>query len=226
MSNNNQLAEQYRLRFESSQTYRNGVWQILCNNFFQDFIPTQATVLDLGAGWGEFIGNIRCAQKFAMDLNPDTAKHIQADVHFLNQDCSQHWQLNSESLDVVFTSNFLEHLTNKQSVEATVVEAHRCLKTGGLMVCIGPNIKYLPGAYWDFWDHHVPMTENSLAELLKMAGFDIEHCVPRFLPYTMSDGWQPPLGFIKLYLKLKFVWPIFGKQFLIIARKHGAKSEQ
>lgn len=223
---NSSLAEQYQLRFASNKAYRDGVWQILCADFFQQFIPASAAVLDLGAGWGEFISNIRCARKFAMDLNPDTAGNIPPEAQFLNQDCSQTWQLNSAELDVVFTSNFLEHLPDKQRIEAAIAEAFRCLKPGGSIICIGPNVKYVPGAYWDFWDHYVPITENSLAELLKMTGFEVETCVPRFLPYTMSDGRQPPLFFIKLFLKLRIFWPLLGKQFLVIARKPGAQTKR
>jgi predicted SAM-dependent methyltransferase len=75
-----------------------------------------------------------------------------------------------ESLDVVFTSNFLEHLPDKVHVERTLAQAWRCLKDDGFIICLGPNIKYVPGAYWDFWDHFIPLTELSLSEVLKMKG--------------------------------------------------------
>jgi SAM-dependent methyltransferase len=213
------LEAQYSLRFAANKLYRDGVWQILCTDFFQTYIPTDATVLDLGAGWGEFINHIRCTQKYAMDLNPGTAQTLAPEVRFLQQDCAQRWQLADESLEVVFTSNFLEHLPDKQYIEAAIAEAWRCLKPGGLLICLGPNIKYVPGAYWDFWDHYVPLTENSLAELLKLKGYLIESCLARFLPYTMSGRGQPPLVLVKLYLKLPFVWKLFGKQFLVLGRK-------
>ncbi|MDQ3013170.1 MAG: class I SAM-dependent methyltransferase [Acidobacteriota bacterium] len=214
-----QLEEQYKLRFAEKKDYRHRVWQALCYGFFQNYIEPQFTVLDLGAGWGEFITNIRCAKKYAMDLNPETARNVPGDVKCLHQDCSEPWQMADGVLDAVFTSNFLEHLPDKQKIERTVAEAYRCLKPNGLMICLGPNVKYVPGAYWDFWDHYVPITENSLAELLRMNGFEVETCWPRFLPYTMSGGTEPPLFFVKLYLKLPLFWRFFGKQFLVIARK-------
>jgi hypothetical protein len=82
----------------------------------------------------------------------------------------------------------------------------RCLKTDGQIICLGPNIKYIPGTYWDFWDHFVPITDLSLAEMLRLKGFDIELRVARFLPYSMSTGSTPPLFLVKLYLQL----PVFG----------------
>src|SRR5258706_16479280 len=88
-----------------------------------------------------------------------------------------------EALDVVFTSNFLEHLPHKDAIRRTLLEVYRCLKPGGRFIAMGPNIKYVPGEYWDFFDHYVPLTELSLAEGLSNCGFGIERKVGRFLPY-------------------------------------------
>jgi len=154
-----------------------------------------------------------------MDLNPETAKRLNSEIFFHHQDCSQPWDIESESLDVVFSSNFLEHLPSKDSLERTIAEAHRCLKKGGSLLCLGPNIKYVSGAYWDFWDHHIPITENSLSELLKLKQFSIDLCVPRFLPYSMSTERQYPLFILRAYLKLTPAWRFFGKQFFVIGIK-------
>lgn len=213
------LKEQYQLRFSKLEAYRNNIWKILCCKYFSQYILSNARVLDLGSGWGEFINNIDCAEKFAMDLNPSAKEHLPDTTHFLNQDCSQSWQIPSETLDVVFTSNFLEHLPNKDLAENTISEAFRCLKDGGLILCMGPNIKYLPGQYWDFWDHYTPITDLSLSELLKLKGFGIQSCLPRFLPYSMSTGRTPPLFLVKLYLKLPILWPFLGKQFFVVGKK-------
>jgi len=211
----------YAARFAGMAEYRNKIWKVLCTDFFQAFIPEQSTVLDLGAGWCEFINNISADHKIAMDLNPDTGDLLAPGIRHIQQDCSVKWPVDDNSLDVVFTSNFLEHLPDKASVQRTITEAFRSLKESGAIICLGPNIKYLPGAYWDFWDHHVPLTDNSCCELLKMTGFSIERSIPRFLPYTMSQSSRPPLFLFKLYCKLPVVWPFFGKQFLIVARKAG-----
>jgi SAM-dependent methyltransferase len=179
----------------------------------------------LGSGWGEFINNVTAARKYAMDLNSDARSRLSGETHFLHQDCSQEWQIQPASLDVVFTSNFLEHLPDKGSVERTISEAYRCLKNDGLLICLGPNIKYIPGVYWDFWDHFIPLTELSLSELLKLKGFSIQLIVPRFLPYSMSTERTPPVFLVKFYLKLSALWPLFGKQFLVVGKK-GQRVEQ
>jgi hypothetical protein len=211
----------YAARFAGMADYRNSIWKVLCTDFFPTFIPERSTVLDLGAGWGEFINNIAADHKIAMDLNPDTGNLLAPGIRHIRQDCSVRWPVDDKALDVVFTSNFLEHLPDKASIQRTMTEAFRCLKDNGTVICLGPNIKYLPGAYWDFWDHHVPLTDNSCCELLRTTGFSIERSIPRFLPYTMSGSGRPPLFLVRLYCKLPVVWPLFGKQFLIVARKTG-----
>lgn len=214
-----ELAAIYSRRFQGAQAYRNAVWQLLIQDFFGQWVPAEAAVLDLGCGYGEFINHVRCRKKYGMDLNPDTAKLLGADVPFIQQDCSAVWPLPENSLDVVFTSNFFEHLPDKRTLAATLEQARRCLRPGGLLIAMGPNIKFLPGAYWDFWDHHLPLTEASLSEGLLTHGFEVVQCHDRFLPYTMAHGPRYPLLLLKLYLKIRPAWKVFGKQFLVVARK-------
>ena len=213
------LARLYRLRFEQSCSYRDDVWRVLCNEFFSRIVPEEATVLDLGAGWGEFIRNIAARRKYALDLNPDSRVRAASDVVTLSQDCTTDWPLPPASLDVVFTSNLLEHLPSKAHVESAIAQAYRCLKPGGQLICLGPNITYVGGAYWDFWDHHIAFTDRSITELMRISGFAVERSIERFLPYTMSDGRRYPIAILKLYLKLPIAWRFFGKQFLVVGRK-------
>lgn len=220
------LNKLYEQRFAGSQDYRDRVWKTLCSDFFAAYVPRQGSVLDLGAGWGEFINNIAAAERYAMELNPAAGDRLAPGITFLHQDCSQPWPLASDGLDVVFTSNFLEHLPDKERVQRTVAEAYRCLKSGGLIISMGPNIRFLPGEYWDFWDHHIPLTDRSCGELLTLAGFTVERSAARFLPYSMSTGYRPPPAFVRLYLRAPFLWRFFGKQFLVIGRKPMEKGEK
>jgi len=82
-----------------------------------------------------------------------------------------------------------------------------------------PNISILKGQYWDFWDHHVALSEQSISELLEINQFKIEKSVSQFLPYNMVRIKKRPLFLLKLYLKMPFAWKIFGKQFLVTAKK-------
>jgi SAM-dependent methyltransferase len=214
---NTDLKRIYSQRFSGVTAYRSKVWQTLIGCYFSKFIPENSSVLDLGCGYGEFINNVRAGHKYGMDLNPDSAERLHSDVTFLSQDCSERWNLPDHSLDVVFTSNFFEHLPDKASLGKTLDEVRRCLKPSGRLIAMGPNVKHLPGAYWDFWDHYLPLTELSLKEALETRGFTTELCIGKFLPYTMAGKRQTPIAMIKAYLAMPVFWRFFGKQFLVIA---------
>ena len=212
------LSEQYQRRFQASADYRDQVWKSILRVHLQSLVGANQRVLDLGCGWGEFIRNVEARRKFAMDLNPDAAVHLDAATEFLQQDCSQPWPLQDNSLDVVFSSNFIEHLPSKEALELTLEQARRCLKEDGQIILLGPNIRYVQGAYWDYWDHHIPLTDRSVAELLALKGFEVTRSIDRFLPYSMSEGNNPPLLLVALYLRLPLAWKFLGKQFLVVAR--------
>ena len=213
------LGKEYQRRFEAQAPYRDAVWKLLVHDLFQQYVRPSDTVLDLGSGWGEFILQIRARRKIAMDLNPDMPSRVGSGVETVLQDCSQTWQIQDSSLDIVFTSNFFEHLCDKDALRRTLQESLRCLRNGGCIICLGPNIRFLHGAYWDFWDHFLPLTDRSVVEILNLTGFAVERVEPRFLPYSMSQGLTPPVWTISLYLRIPLLWRIFGKQFLIVARK-------
>lgn len=215
------LSDEYRRRFSEIAGYRQKVWDILVTDFFSKWVPPDSTVLDLGCGWGEFINTVPAAKKYGLDLNSDAASHLDSSVTLFNQDCSEPWPLADDSLDVIFTSNFFEHIPDKATLRATLIEGYRCLKPGGRIICMGPNIKYLPGKYWDFWDHFLPLTELSLAEVLELVGFHVERREGRFLPYTMVNGIHWPMIFVRTYLRVPIAWNWFGRQFLVVARKVG-----
>src|SRR3989344_4156944 len=107
------LQRLYRERFGKRSAYRDKVWQVLVADFFQEFVRSGDTVLDLGAGYGEFINHIHSAKKYAMDLNPDTPQKVQNNVEVITQDCSHPWPLQDATLDIVFSSNFFEHLPDR-----------------------------------------------------------------------------------------------------------------
>ena len=219
MSSKNSLTQIYEKRFSGYESYRNKVWKILITNFFSKWINPDDHILDLGCGYGEFINNANSKVKHAMDLNPRTKILLNNDIIFHEQDCSQAWKIESESLDLVFTSNFFEHLPDKHFLNKTVIEIKKSLKPNGILIALGPNISVLKGKYWDFWDHHVALSDSSLTELLEIHEFKINRSYPKFLPYNMVRVKERPLFLVSLYLRLPFLWPIFGKQFLIIAEK-------
>jgi SAM-dependent methyltransferase len=139
MERHDELADEYQLRFGEITHYRAQVWRILCREFFQKFIDENATILDLGCGWGEFINSIAARNKFGMDLNPDSPNHLESEVKFVHHDCSKEWPFADGTFDAIFSSNLFEHLPTKSALASAISEAARVLKPGGKLICMGPN---------------------------------------------------------------------------------------
>ncbi|MGE5205818.1 MAG: class I SAM-dependent methyltransferase [Chlamydiota bacterium] len=209
----------YDKRFSGREQERDKVWRVLTRHFFQRWVRPTDVVLDVGAGYCEFINNIQAGGKYALDLNPATATRAGADVRVLSQDVTAAWALASASVDVVFSSNFFEHLPSKDALQHCLREIHRVLRPGGRLLAMGPNIRFCYDVYWDFFDHFLPLSDRSLVEAMEIEGLQVERAIPRFLPFTMKGKSPPPAPFIRLYLGLPVFWKLLGKQFLLIARK-------
>lgn len=222
----NNLQQLYRQRFGHNLEARSALWSVLVRDFFQGWIKRSDAVVDLGCGYGEFLNHIKAARRIGVDLNPDSRKLLEQGIEFHQCRAEDLGFLEDESVDVVFTSNVLEHLPNKSAVDRAIAEVSRVLKPGGHFIALGPNIRLVAGDYWDFWDHLVPISDRSLTELLGIHQFKIVDTYGRFLPYsTYSPLPQAPI-LVQLYLHSRLAWPLFGKQFLIRAQKPVAASDE
>jgi hypothetical protein len=211
----------YQARFSEQERIRKReVWRVLCRYFFQQYVRSDDVVLDLGAGYCEFINHIRCGAKYAVDLNPDTPAHAAQDVQVIKTMSSRLDMFADGSVDVVFASNFFEHLPDKNAFMATLNELKRVLRVGtGRLLILQPNIRLLNGQYWDFLDHHLPLTEQTLIEALEVVGLQPSELRTRFLPYTTKSRLpQHPL-FVRIYLALRPLQWLLGRQTWMVAVK-------
>ncbi len=214
------IDEIYEARFDSATVAaKKKLWKVLVEQFLQSYVPTDASVADIGGGYCEFINAIRCRRKYVVDLNPDVERHADPDVEILISDASEISSLPGGDLDIAFASNFFEHLSSKQQLFEVLSEIHRILKKGGKLLIIQPNIKYAYREYWDFIDHHIPLTENSMKEALITTGFEIGECIPRFLPFSAKLSTYKSTTLLSLYLKMPLLWKIFGKQIFMVGVK-------
>lgn len=216
-----ELKALYANRFdERDRAWKDDVWEILWRRVFSRWIGGVDTVLDLGAGYCEFINHAVATRRIAVDLNPETARTAAAGIEVHASSADDLAFLRSAEVDAVFTSNFLEHLPSKEAVARVLSEVHRVLKSGGCFILMGPNIRYLAGRYWDYFDHHVPLSDASICEILLLKGFQLKYVEPKFLPYTVKGTRLRWRWLIELYLRLRPLSSgLLGKQFLVIATK-------
>jgi SAM-dependent methyltransferase len=214
----------YGQRFSAAEEHtRNLVWEVLVRNFFQNFVGAGDTVVDIGAGDGQFIKRIRAGRRIAVDLSPHVNELRTADVEVFQVPATAFAEVIQGRADVVFMSNFLEHLPDKRVLLDVLEESRLALKPGGMLLVLQPNIRYVGPAYWDYIDHQIALTEHSLTEALEISGFSIVKVIPRFLPYTAKSrlgrlsqgGWAA--AFVKWYLRMPLLWKVFGQQTFVVA---------
>ena len=213
------VGEIYTTRFEGLIEQRRRLWQVLCASFFQEYISSEDTVLDLGAGYCEFINHIVCRRKLALDINEDAELFANPDVEVLCASATERFPIPNDSVDVVFASHFFEHLHSKGDMIAVLNNVKDVLKPGGLLLILGPNIRYSYDEYWDFFDHRIPLSDKAVTEILRALGFEIVKVLPRFLPYTTKSRYPRWPILVKLYLRLPLAYRVFGKQMFIVGRK-------
>jgi SAM-dependent methyltransferase len=222
MDDKNALSKLYSRRFPESQRERRRlIWKELIDGVFQSEVNAVGggRVLEIASGYGEFISQIKSAERFALDLNPDSENFVGSGVSFFCESSDRLDSLGLTQLDVVFMSNYLEHLASKASLEKLLDSISRSLRLNGKLIILGPNLRYLPGEYWDYYDHHLGLTHLSLSEILELKGFALERVIPKFLPYTVNGSLPSHPLLVRLYLKFPLAWRILGKQFLVIASK-------
>lgn len=220
LAQSQELSELYKIRFSEEELPRkNAIWKVLCDDFFSKYISENDVVLDVACGYGEFSNNIKAKRKITVDLNMDAKEFLNSDVEFNYCSATELSSVCNNEADRAFTSNFLEHLPDKAALDTVIDQISLALKPGGKFIIMGPNLRYLPGEYWDFYDHHLGLTHLSLSEALRLKGFKIETCIGKFLPYTTQGALPTHPLLVKLYLKVPFIWKFLGKQFFVVAQK-------
>lgn len=210
--------EIYRLRFGDQEEFRDRMWKTLCSDYFQRFVHADSTVMEIAAGYCEFINNIVARRKIAVDINPETARRAAPGVEVVLTMSNDLSMIAADSVDVAWVSNFFEHI-DRIAIAETVREIHRCLRPGGRIMILQPNIRFAAKDYWMFFDHITAIDDRALCELLEIVGFRVTLDLPRFLPYTTKSRLPKSIALLRLYLRVPLLYRLFGGQAFIVAEK-------
>lgn len=206
----------YAHRFGGEEVVRTDLWQVLCQRFFQRWVPPEATVVDIAAGHCEFINNIEARERIAVDLNPDVTTRAAAGVRAIVSRSDDLSELAESSVDRIFISNFFEHVP-REVIVSTLLEAHRVLRPDGKLMVLQPNVRYCAKDYWMFFDHITPVDDRALVEAFAATGYEVELNIPRFLPYTTKGRLPSGPGLVRLYLRVPLAWRFLGAQAFMVA---------
>ncbi|MBC7796857.1 MAG: class I SAM-dependent methyltransferase [Pyrinomonadaceae bacterium] len=209
----------YNYRFKDvDPVKKNLVWNEVAS-FIYNATGKPQTVLDPAGGMCEFINNIKSPNRFVIDLNREFLdKYADESITKIIGD-NLKVEIPENHFELVFISNFLEHLYSQDQVAEFLGRMFRAVKTGGYIAVMGPNYRFAYKEYFDFADHTVCLTELGVTEHLYGAGFEILKVHPRFLPMSFRGGLPVNKFLVQTYLQMPFAWRFFGKQFLVIGRK-------
>jgi ubiquinone/menaquinone biosynthesis C-methylase UbiE len=209
------LNDQYFETRFSDDSRREVLWRTLVRYYFQSQIPRDGCVLELGAGYGNFINNVRAKRRIATDSWPQFPKHLHAGVEAHVGSVDDLSYLEENSIDFVFASNLFEHVSQEQFA-AVLKQLRAKLKPSGTITMLQPNYRYAFREYFDDYTHRTVYSHLSICDFLQANSYEVLTCKPRFLPLTLKSRLKVSPFLIRMYLW--FPLKPLGKQMLIRAR--------
>jgi SAM-dependent methyltransferase len=213
------LDDVYASRFDDADAERKDqLWKVIARHL-QRYVPRDGVVLDLACDRGDFIRNIDARERWASDLR-DMSEFLPEPIRFVRSDgLLIAEKVPTNYFDLVFMSNYLEHLPDGAAVIEQLRAVAAVLKPGGKVMVLQPNISLTGNRYWDFIDHGVALNDRSLIEAAELASLGPELLIRRFLPYTTKGRLPVSARLASVYLRVRPAWTLFGKQSLLIATK-------
>ena len=196
---------------------RDQVWGVVAHHL-RRWIPPDARVLEIGAGYCQWINAVTAPRRVAVDSWPEFVRFAAPGVEAHVLDASTALPtLGAAGFDTVLASNVLEHFP-PDTASTVVRDVAGLLAPGGRFIVVQPNFRFAYREYFDDYTHRSIFTHVSLANLLRAHALEIEMCRPRFLPYSMRETRLPIRPWIvRAYLRSP-IKPLAG-QMLIVARK-------
>lgn len=193
------------------------VWQAV-SDYLARWIPPDAAVIDIGAGYCDWINHVQARRRVAIDLWPGVSTHAAAGVEAMVLDAAtQLGTFPAGSFDVALASNVIEHFT-PDAAAGVVEDIATLLKPRGRLVIMQPNFRYAARDYFDDYTHRSIFTDVSLPALLRAHGFTIDEVKPKFLPYSMQGTRVPITRWIVSAYLHSPIKPMAGQMLVVATR--------
>lgn len=199
---------------------RSRIWRYICD-YLARWIPADAAVLELGAGWCDFANQVTARRVVALDQDPTVQLAAADGVEAVVGDGTDLSMFAAGEFDVVMASNLLEHL-DRSACDALLDEAARVLAPTGRLLLVQPNFRLNPGRYFDDYTHVSIFTDQSLGDYLSARGWTVQHSEPRFLPLTMKSRASSLSFLVPWYLRSP-VRPLAGQMLFVASPPTGPR---
>jgi SAM-dependent methyltransferase len=194
---------------------RTAVWREIARYVERD-APACGLAVELGPGYCDFINQFPARRKVALDQDARVARFAAADVELRVGDASLLTGIEPDSADVIFASNFLEHLTEPQ-LDALLPRIRTALSARGRFIVLQPNYARCAEHYFDDPTHVTVFTDESLPATFARHGLRVSKLVPGLLPFSMNSP-LPKSGILtRLYLLSP--WKPLAAQMYAVASK-------
>lgn len=210
--------EYFRTRFVYDPR-RRPIWREVTRWIERKFLKEGDRVLDLGAGYCDFINSVTVAsERYAFDVFQRLGEFAGDGVEAVNGNAVDLSRFGDSSLDVVFASNLFEHLTHDELLRC-LAELRRVLAPSARLILMQPNFKYCPRTYFDDYTHLQIFTHMGLIDLLEMTGLTVTYCAPKFLPVNMKSTLRLNLPRLDLIVRMYLASPFRPRagQMLLVA---------
>jgi SAM-dependent methyltransferase len=181
---------------------RADVWREIARYVRRD-APGAKVVVELGPGYCDFINAFPAERKIAFDLNSEMLEYADAEVDLRIQDANHLSDLPPGSVDLIFASNFLEHLGESEAIRL-LSTARQALSDQGRLILLQPNHRRCADRYFDDPTHKTIFDDQSIGHWLRRSGLRPRRIVPGLLPFSMRSGLPKWPLLVRLYLNSPF----------------------
>ena len=171
-------------------------------------------ILELGCGRGDFINEFQKKgfDAYGVDIS-NFSKRYFPDLKFSKVDLTtDKLPYENDTFDIIYSKSFVEHFYFPEKIFA---EAYRVLKSGGVIITLTPEWKFIYKSFYEDFTHRVPFTNESLKDI---------HIMNSFKNVKVESFIQLPILFKKNLLSkffyfLSFITRIFVPDYFRMSSK-------
>lgn len=191
---------------------RTGVWSEIVRYVQKDTGETH-TLVELGTGYCDFINQFPAKRKIGYELRSEMIQFADPAVDLRIENAVGLPGIRNNSVDMVFASNFMEHL-NKEELSILLPRISEVLTHRGVLILIQPNYRFCPDHYFDDETHQTIFSDKNIVPFLEEYGFRILKLIPGLLPFSMKSRLPKCPFLVRLYLKSP-IKPLAGQMYVL-----------